>query len=161
MFLRPTALIKFYSLHFITPCIVGFSPLNLYHCQFSNLNISWLFFRQLLDRSLRYCEITVELLKQAGIEMVFHGKEKNEAAHYCSTCEVWIIGLILELSKVLPQMTFHTSFIIFLQYLARKLKWTTIEDQGDCIFESSFVFLLKLNLSLENPLSVSLNILCY
>ena len=27
-------------------------------------------------------------MKQSGIDVVFHGREKNEAAHYCSTCEV-------------------------------------------------------------------------
>jgi len=59
--------------------------------------------KQLLDRSLRYCEITVELLKQAGIEVAFHGKEKNEAAHYCSTCEVEVFNLLFvkEINKKL------------------------------------------------------------
>ncbi|XP_065055589.1 lysine-specific demethylase 6A-like isoform X2 [Rhopilema esculentum] len=50
--------------------------------------------KSLLERSLSYCEVTIEILKQSGIEIVFHGREKNEAAHYCSTCEVEVFNLL-------------------------------------------------------------------
>ena len=51
-------------------------------------SILHLFFRVCLQRSLEYCEQTLEILSGMSIEVTWHGKEKNEAAHYCSMCEV-------------------------------------------------------------------------
>ena len=45
-------------------------------------------FRVVLARSLKYCQITVEKLKHAGIEVMWHGKRHNEGSHYCAQCEV-------------------------------------------------------------------------
>ena len=45
-------------------------------------------FRVVLARSLKYCQITVEKLKHAGIEVMWHGKKHNEGSHYCFQCEV-------------------------------------------------------------------------
>ena len=44
--------------------------------------------RVVLARSLRYCQVTVEKLKQTGIEVMWHGKRDNEGSHYCAQCEV-------------------------------------------------------------------------
>eukprot|EP00794_Sanderia_malayensis_P011278 gene11278-12458_t len=59
--------------------------------------------KRTLLRSLKYCEVTMELLNQAGIEVTWHGREKNEAAHYCSTCEVEVFNLLFvkEINKKL------------------------------------------------------------
>ena len=42
----------------------------------------------MLSRSLKYCHITMENLKQAGVEVVWHGKRHDEASHYCVQCDV-------------------------------------------------------------------------
>lgn len=47
-----------------------------------------------LDRSLRYCEKTYDILKDLNIQITWHGREKNEAAHYCSTCEVEVFNIL-------------------------------------------------------------------
>lgn len=44
--------------------------------------------RVCLQRSLHYCIRTFEILKEMNIDVQWHGREKGEAAHYCSTCEV-------------------------------------------------------------------------
>lgn len=48
-----------------------------------------------MERSLKYCEKTYSILKDMNIEISWHGREKNEAAHYCSTCEVRFISLLI------------------------------------------------------------------
>ncbi|XP_057302437.1 lysine-specific demethylase 6A-like [Hydractinia symbiolongicarpus] len=47
-----------------------------------------------MERSLRYCEKTYDILTDMNIEVTFHGREKNEAAHYCSTCEVEVFNML-------------------------------------------------------------------
>ncbi|XP_066930632.1 histone demethylase UTY-like isoform X1 [Clytia hemisphaerica] len=56
-----------------------------------------------LERSLRYCVRTCEILKDMNIEVQWHGREKNEAAHYCSTCEVEVFNILFvkEMNKKL------------------------------------------------------------
>lgn len=61
--------------------------------------------RVVLARSLRYCQVTVEKLKQTGIEVMWHGKRDNEGSHYCAQCEV----------RCLTKALFSHNF--FLQYL--------------------------------------------
>ncbi|XP_022796403.1 lysine-specific demethylase 6A-like [Stylophora pistillata] len=50
--------------------------------------------RVVLARSLRYCQITVEKLKHAGIDVVWHGKRQNEGSHYCAQCEVEVFNIL-------------------------------------------------------------------
>ena len=64
-------------------------------------------FRVVLARSLKYCQITVEKLKHAGIEVMWHGKKHNEGSHYCFQCEV-------SSSSVGLHVVFCSSLYIFL-----------------------------------------------
>lgn len=47
-----------------------------------------------LQRSLEYCKKTYEIMKDMNMEVIWHGHEKNEAAHYCSTCEVEVFNVL-------------------------------------------------------------------
>ena len=60
-------------------------PLSLASCNLASVAFD---FRVVLARSLKYCQITVEKLKHAGIEVMWHGKKHNEGSHYCFQCEV-------------------------------------------------------------------------
>ncbi|XP_065682010.1 lysine-specific demethylase 6A isoform X1 [Hydra vulgaris] len=56
-----------------------------------------------LERSLAYCEKTYAILNDMNVEVTWHGREKNEAAHYCSTCEVEVFNILFvkEMNKKL------------------------------------------------------------
>lgn len=41
-----------------------------------------------LLRTLRQCQLTLEFVKSLGLDVKWHGRNKNEASHYCGTCEV-------------------------------------------------------------------------
>ena len=51
----------------------------------SNLSISY---RQVLARVLKYCQVTLDCLKEAGVVVTLQRRAELEAAHYCSMCEV-------------------------------------------------------------------------
>lgn len=44
--------------------------------------------RYCLLKTLKQCQMLREALISAGREMVWHGRTKDEPAHYCSICEV-------------------------------------------------------------------------
>lgn len=44
--------------------------------------------RYCLLRTLKQCQTLREALIAAGKEIVWHGRAKDEPAHYCSICEV-------------------------------------------------------------------------
>ena len=44
--------------------------------------------RYCLLRTLKQVQVLRELLLSAGKEMVWHGRSRDEPAHYCSICEV-------------------------------------------------------------------------
>lgn len=48
-----------------------------------------------LLRTLRHCQLIMEFVKSLGKETRWHGRAKNEAAHYCTTCEVEVFNLLL------------------------------------------------------------------
>lgn len=37
---------------------------------------------------MRQCQMTLDFLKELKKEVKWHGRGKNEAAHYCTNCEV-------------------------------------------------------------------------
>ena len=39
-------------------------------------------------RSLRQIRFTLDFIEELGLEMKWHGRSENEAAHYCNDCEV-------------------------------------------------------------------------
>lgn len=43
-----------------------------------------------LLRSLLYVQKTMNFVKKLGKEIKWHGKDKNEPAHYCVNCEVFV-----------------------------------------------------------------------
>lgn len=44
--------------------------------------------RHSLMRSLKLCQMTLQFVNSIGREIRWHGRGKNEAAHYCVNCEV-------------------------------------------------------------------------
>ncbi|XP_030837351.1 lysine-specific demethylase 6A-like [Strongylocentrotus purpuratus] len=52
-----------------------------------------------LLRSLKYIQMTKEYLKDMGIEVHWHGRAKNEAAHYCTNCEVEVFDILFTTEK--------------------------------------------------------------
>ncbi|RXG68549.1 Lysine-specific demethylase 6A [Armadillidium vulgare] len=47
-----------------------------------------------LMRSLRSVMIMLDFVRQCGLEPRFHGRKKNEAAHYCGACEVEVFNIL-------------------------------------------------------------------
>lgn len=45
-------------------------------------------YRYCLLRTLKQCQTLREALIAAGKEIIWHGRTKEEPAHYCSICEV-------------------------------------------------------------------------
>ncbi|KAH8038682.1 hypothetical protein HPB51_002826 [Rhipicephalus microplus] len=48
-----------------------------------------------LLRSLRHCQIVVEFVKGLGKDIRWHGRAKNEIAHYCTNCELEVFNILL------------------------------------------------------------------
>ncbi|XP_054932575.1 lysine-specific demethylase 6A isoform X2 [Dermacentor andersoni] len=48
-----------------------------------------------LLRSLRHCQVVIEFVKGLGKEIRWHGRAKNEIAHYCTNCEVEVFNILL------------------------------------------------------------------
>lgn len=53
-----------------------------------------------LMRTLRQVVLTLEYLKTKGIEVKFHGRSRNEPAHYCVQCEVEVFGVLFVREEV-------------------------------------------------------------
>ena len=68
--------------------------------------------RVVLARSLRYCQVTVEKLKQTGIEVMWHGKRDNEGSHYCAQCEVRCLTKALFSHTIFSYKTFVISRLL-------------------------------------------------
>lgn len=45
--------------------------------------------RYCLLKTLKQCQMLREAVIAAGRELMWHGRTKDEPAHYCSICEVW------------------------------------------------------------------------
>ncbi|XP_031554855.1 lysine-specific demethylase 6A-like isoform X2 [Actinia tenebrosa] len=50
--------------------------------------------RVILERTLKYCQITLDNLKRSNIEVQWHGRRPDEAPHYCIQCEVEVFNLL-------------------------------------------------------------------
>lgn len=56
---------------------------------FSMLMLDFVFrSRGCLMRALRQVCLSLDFVKQCGLETKFHGRNPNEASHYCGVCEV-------------------------------------------------------------------------
>ncbi|XP_035212282.1 lysine-specific demethylase 6A-like isoform X2 [Stegodyphus dumicola] len=47
-----------------------------------------------LLRTLRQCQMTLDFLKELKKDVKWHGRGKNEAAHYCTNCEVEVFNIL-------------------------------------------------------------------
>ncbi|XP_023229643.1 histone demethylase UTY-like [Centruroides sculpturatus] len=47
-----------------------------------------------LLRTLRQCQLTIDFVKALGKEIRWHGRGRNEAAHYCVNCEVEVFNIL-------------------------------------------------------------------
>ncbi|XP_065925044.1 lysine-specific demethylase 6A isoform X3 [Magallana gigas] len=83
-----------------------------------NLNVSEpKFFEQVkscLMRSLRQIRFTLDFVEELGLEVKWHGRGENEAAHYCNDCEVEVFDILFVLEQ-------DKKFIVHCQDCARKI----------------------------------------
>ncbi|XP_062455565.1 lysine-specific demethylase 6A isoform X7 [Rhea pennata] len=76
-----------------------------------------------LLRTLKQCQTLREALIAAGKEIVWHGRAKDEPAHYCSICEVEVFDLLFVTSESNSRKT----YIVHCQDCARKIS-TNLEN---------------------------------
>ncbi|XP_063070079.1 lysine-specific demethylase 6A isoform X3 [Engraulis encrasicolus] len=69
-----------------------------------------------LFRTLKQCQTLKEALLGAGKELVWHGRTKDEPAHYCSICEVEVFDLLFVTSESNSRKT----YVVHCQDCARK-----------------------------------------
>ncbi|KAK6485472.1 lysine-specific demethylase 6A isoform X1 [Huso huso] len=69
-----------------------------------------------LLRTLKQCQMLKEALIVAGKEIVWHGRGKDEPAHYCSICEVEVFDLLFVTSESNSRKT----YVVHCQDCARK-----------------------------------------
>ncbi|XP_036316322.1 lysine-specific demethylase 6A isoform X5 [Pipistrellus kuhlii] len=69
-----------------------------------------------LLRTLKQCQTLREALIAAGKEIVWHGRTKEEPAHYCSICEVEVFDLLFVTNESISRKT----YIVHCQDCARK-----------------------------------------
>ncbi|KGL83716.1 Lysine-specific demethylase 6A, partial [Tinamus guttatus] len=76
-----------------------------------------------LLRTLKQCQTLREALIAAGKEIVWHGRAKDEPAHYCSICEVEVFDLLFVTSESNSRKT----YVVHCQDCARKIN-TNLEN---------------------------------
>ncbi|XP_057192975.1 lysine-specific demethylase 6A isoform X1 [Triplophysa rosa] len=69
-----------------------------------------------LLRTLKQCQMLREALLAAGKELVWHGRTKEEPAHYCSICEVEVFDLLFVTSESNSRKT----YVVHCQDCARR-----------------------------------------
>ncbi|XP_044619017.1 lysine-specific demethylase 6A isoform X16 [Equus asinus] len=69
-----------------------------------------------LLRTLKQCQTLREALIAAGKEIIWHGRAKEEPAHYCSICEVEVFDLLF----VTNESNSRKTYIVHCQDCARK-----------------------------------------
>ncbi|XP_053435388.1 lysine-specific demethylase 6A isoform X15 [Nycticebus coucang] len=69
-----------------------------------------------LLRTLKQCQTLREALITAGKEIIWHGRTKEEPAHYCSICEVEVFDLLF----VTKESNSRKTYIVHCQDCARK-----------------------------------------
>ena len=47
-----------------------------------------------LMRTLRQVALTLDYMKEIGVEVKFHGRNRNEPAHYCVQCVIEVFGVL-------------------------------------------------------------------
>ncbi|XP_010831039.1 PREDICTED: lysine-specific demethylase 6A, partial [Bison bison bison] len=72
--------------------------------------------RYCLLRTLKQCQTLREALIAAGKEIIWHGRTKEEPAHYCSICEVEVFNLLF----VTNESNSRKTYIVHCQDCARK-----------------------------------------
>uniref|UniRef100_A0A8C6ZM26 [histone H3]-trimethyl-L-lysine(27) demethylase n=1 Tax=Nothoprocta perdicaria TaxID=30464 RepID=A0A8C6ZM26_NOTPE len=76
-----------------------------------------------LLRTLKQCQTLREALIAAGKEIIWHGRAKDEPAHYCSICEVEVFDLLFVTSESNSRKT----YVVHCQDCARKIS-TNLEN---------------------------------
>lgn len=69
-----------------------------------------------LLRTLKQCQMLREALLAAGKELVWHGRTKDEPAHYCSICEVEVFNLLF----VTTESNSRKTYVVHCQDCARR-----------------------------------------
>ncbi|KAJ8310175.1 hypothetical protein KUTeg_012040 [Tegillarca granosa] len=75
------------------------------------------FFEQIKNcmmRSLRQTRFTLDFVENLGLEVKWHGRSDNEAAHYCETCEVEVFNILFVKEQ-------DRKFLVYCQDCARKM----------------------------------------
>ncbi|XP_036160711.1 lysine-specific demethylase 6A isoform X4 [Myotis myotis] len=73
-------------------------------------------FKYCLLRTLKQCQTLREALIAAGKEIIWHGRTKEEPAHYCSICEVEVFNLLFVTNESISRKT----YVVHCQDCARK-----------------------------------------
>uniref|UniRef100_A0A4W5RNS6 [histone H3]-trimethyl-L-lysine(27) demethylase n=1 Tax=Hucho hucho TaxID=62062 RepID=A0A4W5RNS6_9TELE len=103
-----------------------------------------------LLRTLKQCQILREFLQASGKELVWHGRTRDEPAHYCSICEVEVFALLFVTSESNSRKTYVVhcqdcarrgssnldNFVVLEQYKMDNLTqvyddFTLVSQQGD------------------------------
>uniref|UniRef100_A0A8C2ZZ81 [histone H3]-trimethyl-L-lysine(27) demethylase n=1 Tax=Cyclopterus lumpus TaxID=8103 RepID=A0A8C2ZZ81_CYCLU len=69
-----------------------------------------------LLRTLKQCQMQRELLQASGGELVWHGRNQSEPAHYCSICEVEVFDLLF----VTTESNSRKTYVVHCQDCARR-----------------------------------------
>ncbi|KAM6140764.1 LOW QUALITY PROTEIN: lysine-specific demethylase 6A [Pterocles gutturalis] len=80
-----------------------------------------------LLRTLKQCQTLRETLIAAGKEIVWHGRAKDEPAHYCSICEGVKICEVFDLLFVTSESNSRKTYVVHCQDCARKIS-TNLEN---------------------------------
>ncbi|KAK3699393.1 hypothetical protein QZH41_018548 [Actinostola sp. cb2023] len=106
--------------------------------------------KRILERTLKYCQVTIENLKRTGIEIQWHGKQPDEFPHYCSQCEVEVFNLLFVL------VTNNRKHQVYCQDCARKTSSTL---EGFIVLNQ--VSVLPLELRAVVLCCAALRVLCF
>ncbi|CAG2164826.1 unnamed protein product [Oppiella nova] len=87
--------------------------------------------RNSLMRSLKLCQMTLQYVESVGREIRWHGRGKNEAAHYCVNCELEVFNMLFvrEVDKK-HENTWNVGPLTAKQYFlaVERYEWNKLEN---------------------------------
>ena len=48
---------------------------------------------------LKHCQLIIDYVKDLGKELVWHGRQVGEGAHYCNNCEIEVFNLLFVIEQ--------------------------------------------------------------
>uniref|UniRef100_A0A8B9K1Y6 [histone H3]-trimethyl-L-lysine(27) demethylase n=1 Tax=Astyanax mexicanus TaxID=7994 RepID=A0A8B9K1Y6_ASTMX len=120
-----------------------------------------------LLRTLKQCQMLREALIAAGKDLVWHGRSRDEPAHYCSICEVEVFNLLFVTSESNSRKTYVVhcqdcarrgspdldNFVVLEQYKIEDLTQVydqftlvSLDSMGENLWNATELFLIFRNL---------------